>query len=179
MRIYTRIGDKEWNDLSIYLLQPRNNNGVQAFPVAPIPPTPRTLLGPRAIVSCCIHFFFPSIDQHIPFVGSTFFLLCCLFLKLQEKAFEFVKVVRAAYEICCMVQYIIFQAKQGDEPPETFKLSCLVYTIPRHCSGHFGSNPIISVLGKKKICILRISLLASAKTDREFSDSGVHKPHSF
>ncbi|KAI8570878.1 hypothetical protein RHMOL_Rhmol01G0072300 [Rhododendron molle] len=35
----------------------------KAFPVAPIPPTPRTLSGPRAIVSCCFHLvvFFVSL----------------------------------------------------------------------------------------------------------------------
>ncbi|EEF27636.1 conserved hypothetical protein [Ricinus communis] len=36
----------------------------KAFPLAPIPPMPRTLSGPRAIVSCCFHLvvFFLVVD---------------------------------------------------------------------------------------------------------------------
>lgn len=54
-KILPKFGDKGRNDLSIYLLQPRKKNVVQAFPLAPISPTPRTFFGPRAIVSCCFH----------------------------------------------------------------------------------------------------------------------------
>ena len=60
------FGDKGRNDLSIYLLHPRKKNVRLGVPssLSPIPPTPRTLSGPRAIVSCCFHLvvFFLVVD---------------------------------------------------------------------------------------------------------------------
>ncbi|KAH7833525.1 hypothetical protein Vadar_007173 [Vaccinium darrowii] len=38
-----------------------------------------------------------------------------------KKAFKFEKVVKSAWEMCCFLHYITFEAKEEDQPPETFQ----------------------------------------------------------
>lgn len=59
-----------------------------------------------------------------------------------RKGFEFVKVIKAAYEHCCLLLYVTFEAKQGgDQPPES----------PRDGDGvQVRSNPRITEMTKEE-----------------------------